>query len=163
MNVSSLAGAPKTNRQVVHLQQTRFFFPMIFLLGEEAIPKRAGYTDSWPTTGAIHANTTITAIYTPDSSIVIPPQPTSPGELMPGGEGEPVENLNGYLLPYDSPYLKANIEYLGNLYWDNNTEEYWLSMTKCSLISLFLSSKIPAAGILGAAATFLDVFNHFFG
>ena len=73
------------------------------------------------------------------------------------------EYLNGYLLPYDSPYLKANIEYLGNLYWDNNTEEYWLSMTKCSLISLFLSSKIPAAGILGAAATFLDVFNHFFG
>ena len=73
------------------------------------------------------------------------------------------EYLNGYLLPYDSPYLKANIEYLGNLYWDNNTEEYWLAMTKCSLLSLFLSSKIPAAGILGAAATFLDVFNHFFG
>ena len=73
------------------------------------------------------------------------------------------EYLNGYLLPYDSPYLKENIEYLGNLYWDNNTEEYWLAMTKCSLISLFLSSKIPAAGILGAAATFLDVFNHFFG
>ena len=83
------------------------------------------------------------------------------------GEGarsaELEEYLNGYLLPYDSPYLKANIEYLGNLYWDNNTEEYWLAMTKCSLISLFLSSKIPAAGILGAAATFLDVFNHFFG
>ena len=91
MNVSSLAGTPKTNRQVVHLQQTRFFFPMIFLLGEEAIPKRAGYTGSWPKTGAIHANTTITAIYTPDSSIVIPPQPTSPGEIMSGGEGEPVE------------------------------------------------------------------------
>ena len=36
-------------------------------------------------------------------------------------------------------------------------------MTKCYLLSLFLSSKIPAAGILGAAATFLDVFNHFFG
>ena len=73
------------------MQQTRFFFPMIFLLGEEAIPKRAGYTGSWPKTGAIHANTTITAIYTPDSSIVIPPQPTSPGEIMSGGEGEPVE------------------------------------------------------------------------
>ena len=27
-----------------------------------------------------------------DSSIVIPPQPTSPGEIMSGGEGEPVEN-----------------------------------------------------------------------
>ena len=91
MNVSSLAGAQKTNRQVVHLQQTRFFFPMIFLLGKEAIPKRAGYTGSRPTTGAIHVNTTITAIYTPDSSIVIPPQPTSPGEIMSGGEGEPVE------------------------------------------------------------------------
>ena len=91
MNVSSLAGAPKTNRQVVHLQQTRFFFSMIFLLGEEAIPRRAGYTGLWPKTGAIHVNTTITAIYTPDSSIVIPPQPTSPGEIMSGGEGEPVE------------------------------------------------------------------------
>ena len=91
MNVSSLAGTPKTNRQVVHLQQTRFFFPMIFLLGEEAIPKRAGYTGSWPKTGAIHANTTITAVYTKDSGIVIPTQPTSPGEIMSGGEGEPVE------------------------------------------------------------------------
>ena len=91
MNVSSLAGTPKTNRQVVHLQQTRFFFPMIFLLGEEAIPKRIGYTGSWPKTGAIHANTTITAVYTKDSGIVIPPQPTSPGEIMSGGEGEPVE------------------------------------------------------------------------
>mgnify|MGYP003217819963 CR=1 FL=1 len=67
------------------MQQTRFFFSMIFLLGEEAIPRRAGYTGLWPKTGAIHVNTTITAIYTPDSSIVIPPQPTSPGE------GEPVE------------------------------------------------------------------------
>ena len=91
MNVSSLAGTPKTNRQVVHLQQTRFFFPMIFLLGEEAIPKRIGYTGLWPKTGAIHANTTITAVYTKDSGIVIPPQPTSPGEIMSGGEGEPVE------------------------------------------------------------------------
>ena len=57
-----------------------------------AIPKRAGYTGSWPKTGAIHANTTITAVYTKDSGIVIPPQPTSPGEIMSGGEGEPVEN-----------------------------------------------------------------------
>ena len=74
------------------MQQTRFFFPMIFLLGEEAIPKRAGYTGSRPTTGAIHANTTITAVYTKDSGIVIPPQPTSPGEIMSGSEGELVEN-----------------------------------------------------------------------
>ena len=91
MNVSSLAGTPKTNRQVIHLQQTRFFFPMISLLGEEAIPKRIGYTGSWPSTGAIHASTTITAVYTKDSGIVIPTQPTSPGEIMSGGEGEPVE------------------------------------------------------------------------
>ncbi len=27
---------------------------MIFLLGEEAIPKRIGYTGLWPKTGAIH-------------------------------------------------------------------------------------------------------------
>ena len=73
------------------MQQTRFFFPMIFLLGEEAIPKRIGYTGSWPKTGAIHANTTITAVYTKDSGIVIPTQPTSPDEIMSGGEGEPVE------------------------------------------------------------------------
>ena len=64
---------------------------MIFLLGEETIPKRIGYTGSWPSTGAIHANTTITAVYTKDSGIVIPTQPTSPGEIMSGGEGEPVE------------------------------------------------------------------------
>ena len=56
-----------------------------------AIPKRAGYTGSWPKTGAIHANTTITAVYTKDSGIIIPTQPTSPGEIMSGGEGEPVE------------------------------------------------------------------------
>ena len=36
-------------------------------------------------------NTTITAVYTKDSGIVIPPQPTSPGEIMSGGEGEPIE------------------------------------------------------------------------
>ena len=73
------------------MQQTKFFFPLIFLFGEEAIPKRAGYTGSWPKTGAIHANTTITAVYTKDGGIVIPPQPTTPGEIMSGGEGEPVE------------------------------------------------------------------------
>ena len=73
------------------MQQTKFFFPLIFLFGEEAIPKRIGYTGSWPKTGAIHANTTITAVYTKDSGIVIPTQPTDPGEIMSGGEGEPVE------------------------------------------------------------------------
>ena len=67
------------------MQQTRFFFPMIFLLGEEAIPKRIGYTGSWPKTGAIHANTTITAVYTKDCDIIIPPQPTSPARSCPAG------------------------------------------------------------------------------
>ena len=73
------------------MQQTKFFFPLIFLFGEEAIPKRIGYTGSWPKTGAIHANTTITAVYTKDCDIIIPTQPTTPGEIMSGGEGEPVE------------------------------------------------------------------------
>jgi len=27
-----------------------------------------------------------------DSDIITPPQPTTPGEIMSGGEGEPVEN-----------------------------------------------------------------------
>ena len=43
------------------MNQTKFFFPLIFISLED------------------------------DSSIVIPPQPTSPGEIMSGGEGEPVE------------------------------------------------------------------------
>ena len=64
---------------------------MIFLLDEEAIPKRIGYTGFWPSTGAIHANTTITAVYTKDSGIVIPTQPTSPVEIMSGNDGEPIE------------------------------------------------------------------------
>jgi len=44
------------------LNQTKLLFPLIFISLED------------------------------DSSIVIPPQPTSPGEIMSGGEGEPVEN-----------------------------------------------------------------------
>ena len=43
------------------MQQTKIYFPLIFISLED------------------------------DSSIVIPPQPTSPGEIMSGGEGEPVE------------------------------------------------------------------------
>ena len=43
------------------LNQTKLLFPLIFISLED------------------------------DSSIVIPPQPTSPGEIMSGGEGEPVE------------------------------------------------------------------------
>ena len=44
------------------MNQTKLLFPLIFISLED------------------------------DSSIVIPPQPTSPGEIMSGGEGEPVEN-----------------------------------------------------------------------
>ena len=43
------------------MRRTKFIFPLIFISLED------------------------------DSSIVIPPQPTSPGEIMSGGEGEPVE------------------------------------------------------------------------
>ena len=44
------------------MNQTKLLFPLIFISLED------------------------------DSSIVIPPQPTSPGAIMSGGEGEPVEN-----------------------------------------------------------------------
>ena len=44
------------------MNQTKLLFPLIFISLED------------------------------DSSIVIPTQPTSPGEFMSGGEGEPVEN-----------------------------------------------------------------------
>ena len=43
------------------MNQTKLLFPLIFISLED------------------------------DSSIVIPPQPTAPGEIMSGGEGEPVE------------------------------------------------------------------------
>ena len=43
------------------MNQTKLFFPLIFISLED------------------------------DSDIIIPPQPTSPGEIMSGGEGEPVE------------------------------------------------------------------------
>ena len=43
------------------MRRTKFIFPLIFISLED------------------------------DSSIVIPPQPTGPGEIMSGGEGEPIE------------------------------------------------------------------------
>ena len=43
------------------MNQTKLLFPLIFISLED------------------------------DSSIVIPPQPTSPGEIMSGGDGEPIE------------------------------------------------------------------------
>ena len=58
------------------------------------IPPRVGYKGSWSkVTTAIRRDTVIYASYMPnDGGIVIPTQPTSPGEIMSGGEGEPVEN-----------------------------------------------------------------------
>ena len=64
------------------------------------VPIKFGYTGSWRRViTPIHANTTVYAVYTATGSggggvggeIIIPPQPTSPGEIMSGGEGEPVE------------------------------------------------------------------------
>ena len=58
------------------------------------IPPRVGYKGSWSkVTTAIRRDTVIYASYMPNGGgIVIPTQPTSPGEIMSGGEGEPVEN-----------------------------------------------------------------------
>ena len=62
MKLSSLAGPPhRLQKGSDPLQQTKIYFPLIIISLED------------------------------DSSIVIPTQPTSPGEIMSGGEGEPVE------------------------------------------------------------------------
>ena len=62
MKLSSLAGPPhRLQKGSGTLNQTKLLFPLIIISLED------------------------------DSSIVIPPQPTSPGEIMSGGEGEPVE------------------------------------------------------------------------
>ena len=62
MKLSSLAGLPHgLQKGSGTLNQTKLLFPLIFISLED------------------------------DSSIVISPQPTSPGEIMSGGEGEPVE------------------------------------------------------------------------
>ncbi len=57
------------------------------------IPPRVGYKGSWSkVTTAIRRDTVIYASYMPKGGgIVIPTQPTSPGEIMSGSEGEPVE------------------------------------------------------------------------
>ncbi len=57
------------------------------------IPPRVGYKGSWSkVTIAIRRDTVIYASYMPNGGgIVIPTQPTSPGEIMSGSEGEPVE------------------------------------------------------------------------
>ena len=65
------------------------------------VPIKFGYTGSWRRViTPIHTDTTVYAVYTATGSgggggggeIIIPTQPTSPGEIMSGGEGEPVEN-----------------------------------------------------------------------
>ena len=61
MKLSSLAGPPHPAERKCPLNQTKLLFPLIFISLED------------------------------DSSIIIPPQPTDPGEIMSGGEGEPVE------------------------------------------------------------------------
>jgi hypothetical protein len=61
MKPSSLAGPHHPAERKCPLNQTKLLFLLIFISLED------------------------------DSSIVIPTQPTSPGEIMSGGEGEPVE------------------------------------------------------------------------
>ena len=63
------------------------------------VPIKFGYTGSWRRViTPIHTDTTVYAVYTAvggggggGGEIIIPPQPTDPGEIMSGGEGEPVE------------------------------------------------------------------------
>ena len=62
MKLASLAGPPhRLQKGSGTLNQTKLLFPLIIISLED------------------------------DSSIVVPPQPTSPAEIMSGGEGEPVE------------------------------------------------------------------------
>ena len=64
-----------------------------YLLQEEdypTIPERTGYRGSWPTqVDPIYEDTIIHAQY--EEAIPVPTLPTDPGEIMSGGEGEPVE------------------------------------------------------------------------
>ena len=66
------------------MQQTKFCFPLIILSAED------NYRGSWPTqVDPIYEDTIIHAQY--EEAIPVPTLPTSPGEIMSGGEGEPVE------------------------------------------------------------------------
>ena len=86
------------------MHRTKIYFPVIILSLSDSnyptVPIKFGYTGSWRRViTPIHANTTVYAVYTATGSgggggggeIIIPPQPTSPGEIMSGSEGEPVE------------------------------------------------------------------------
>ena len=66
------------------MRQTKFCFPLIILSAED------NYRGSWPTqVDPIYEDTIIHAQY--EEAIPVPTLPTSPGEIMSGGEGEPVE------------------------------------------------------------------------
>ena len=66
------------------MQQTKFCFPLIILSAED------NYRGSWPTqVDLIYEDTIIHAQY--EEAIPVPTLPTAPGEIMSGGEGEPVE------------------------------------------------------------------------
>ena len=66
------------------MRQTKFCFPLIILSAED------NYRGSWPTqVDPIYEDTIIHAQY--EEAIPVPTQPTSPDEIMSGGEGEPVE------------------------------------------------------------------------
>ena len=86
------------------MHRTKIYFPVIILSlsGSDypTVPIKFGYTGSWRRViTPIHTDTTVYAVYTATGSgggggggeIIIPPQPTGPGEIMSGGEGEPVE------------------------------------------------------------------------
>ena len=86
------------------MHRTKIYFPVIILSlsGSDypTVPIKFGYTGSWRRViTPIHTDTTVYAVYTATGSgggggggeIIIPTQPTSPGEIMSGGEGEPVE------------------------------------------------------------------------
>jgi RHS repeat-associated protein len=64
-----------------------------YLLQEEdypTIPERTGYRGSWPTqVDPIYEDTIIHAQY--EEAIPVPTLPTDPGEIMSGGDGEPIE------------------------------------------------------------------------
>ena len=85
------------------MHRTKVYIPLIILSLSDSdyptVPIKFGYTGSWRRViTPIHTDTTVYAVYTAvggggggGGEIIIPPQPTDPGEIMSGGEGEPVE------------------------------------------------------------------------
>ena len=85
------------------MHRTKIYFPVIILSLSDSdyptVPIKFGYTGSWRRViTPIHTDTTVYAVYTAvggggggGGEIIIPPQPTDLGEIMSGGEGEPVE------------------------------------------------------------------------